>query len=186
MSPVLGIWASARPPVAATSFESIATVTVGSGAQSEIDFTSIPSDYTHLQIRGIARDSNSTTQQLRMRFNGDTGSNYTLHYLLGDGASASAGGSANTTHIQMVYCVALNSYTAFGGAVIDILDYKDANKYKTVRALAGYDRNGNDSYIALDSGVWRNTNAINAIKLYLTGANFAQYSSFALYGVKGA
>jgi len=185
--PILGIWASGAQPAAnATSFESIATVSVGSGGQSEIDFTSISSNYNHLQIRGIAKDSNSTTQQLRMRFNGDTGSNYTLHHILGDGASASAGSGTNTTHIQMVYCVSLNSYTAFGGAVIDILDYKNTNKYKTVRALAGYDRNGSDSYISFNSGLWMNTNAITSIKLFLTGANFSQYSHFALYGIKGA
>ena len=37
------------------SYESIATVTVGAGGTSTITFSSIPTGYTHLQIRGIAQ-----------------------------------------------------------------------------------------------------------------------------------
>jgi len=50
-----GIIGSAAPQVG--DFESIATVTVGAGGSSEINFTSIPSTYQHLQIRILSRDN---------------------------------------------------------------------------------------------------------------------------------
>jgi hypothetical protein len=69
---------------------------------------------------------------------------------------------------------------------MDILDYANTNKYKTVRTLSGYDLN-NATYGALRSysGLWMNTNAITSIKFYADGVNLAQYSQFALYGIKG-
>ena len=50
------------PPTLDTAgdFESIATVTVGSGGASSIEFTSIPGTYQHLQVRGLLRQSSSS------------------------------------------------------------------------------------------------------------------------------
>jgi hypothetical protein len=73
----------------------------------------------------------------------------------------------------------------FGTFIIDILDYANTSKYKTQRGLGGADLNGS-GYISFNSGNWRNTNAITSISLTpLYGSQFAQYSSFALYGIKG-
>jgi hypothetical protein len=74
---------------------------------------------------------------------------------------------------------------AFGAGVVDILDYKDTNKYKTVRNLTGVDMNGMGE-LGLISGLWRNTNAITSILFYPPANNIAQYSHFALYGIKSA
>jgi hypothetical protein len=71
----------------------------------------------------------------------------------------------------------------FGTFILDILDYKDTNKYKTARSLDGSDANGSGE-ISLRSGSWRNTAAITSITLTPTGTGIAQYSSFALYGIK--
>jgi len=79
------------------------------------------------------------------------------------------------------------SANCFGVVVIDILDYANTNKYKTTRALAGLDINAAGGFIALRSGNWRNTNAITTITLKPESSRiFAQYSQFALYGIKGA
>jgi hypothetical protein len=73
----------------------------------------------------------------------------------------------------------------FGSFVCDILDYRDTNKFKTIRTIGGFDNNGS-GVVSLRSGVYRSTNAITSIKLFNNpGNNFAQYSSCALYGVKG-
>jgi len=72
--------------------------------------------------------------------------------------------------------------SAFGTAVIDILDYANTNKYKTVRTLAGWDANGS-GLVSFWSGSWRNTNATTTITLLPNLGNWAQYSQFALYGV---
>ena len=186
MSPILGIYASANfrlPP----SYESIATVTVGSGGSANVEFTGISADYTHLQIRGILRESTGGYDQLYLQINSDTGNNYAKHALYGDGSTVTATGNATQNHIS-VAALPGSSQTAsvFGGSVIDILDYKNTNKYKTVRSLAGVDANGS-GYAWFSSGLWQNTNAITSIKIYSSSAaNLAQYSQFALYGIKGA
>jgi len=165
------------------SYESIATVTVGSGTAADITFTSIPSTYTHLQIRGIANKSSAGDVAMRMSFNSDTASNYTYHFLDGNGSSAIAGGTGNDL-FDVFYPISTTA-SIFSGVIIDILDYANTNKYKTSRVLAGTDLNGSGRF-GLKSGLWMSTSAITSIKLNPSSDNFAQYTQFALYGIKGA
>lgn len=176
-----------NPKVEFTAYDSISTVTVSSNV-STIDFTSIPNTYTHLQIRGIGRDNGVSGGGVNfgVRFNSDTGSNYTYHKLQGNGSAADAGGTGNTNQVYFADNIIQNGATAnvYSGFIIDILDYKNTNKHKTVRGLAGWDANGS-GYGGISSGVWRNTNAVTSINLVPSG-NFMQYTQFALYGIKGA
>lgn len=124
--PILGIFASAvTGGVSTTSFESIATVTVGSGGSSSVTFSSIPSTYTHLQIRGILRDQRATygNSGPLVQFNSDTGSNYSWHDIYGDGSSAVARGSANTVDMGSVGGAGGGApANDFGALIIDVLD----------------------------------------------------------------
>jgi hypothetical protein len=75
----------------------------------------------------------------------------------------------------------------YGGHIVDILDYANTNKYKTTRFIGGVETNASSqSYSNFGSGNWRNTNAITSIVLFPQSGTFAQYSSYALYGIKGA
>jgi hypothetical protein len=121
-----------------------------------------------------------------MQLNGNTGTNYAYHQLSGDGASATA--AAVTTNADMrVGRITGSTATSgnFGTGVIDILDYDNTNKNRTVRTLSGNEFNGSGT-ITLFSGLYQSTTAVTSIKLFSqTGANnFTQYSSFALYGIK--
>ena len=191
MSPILGIWASQNYPRITNSFESIATQTVGAGGASSVTFSSIPSTFKHLQIRFTGRStvSNVNDGYISIRFNSDSGGNYTfLHYLQGDGSSVSAG-ALYTSGWDNIYgsIAAGNNATAsvFGAGVVDILDYTNTNKYKVVRHLSGMDNNGAGK-IGLGSGNWNTTTAITSITLGANGfgSNWTQYSSFALYGIR--
>lgn len=157
-----------------SDYESIATITVGAGGSTSITFSSIPSTYSHLQLRIVANSGGD-----RLQFNSDTGTNYARHYILGNGTAASAGGTANTTY------AAVGDYTAtasfFPGTIIDILDYANTNKYKTVRSHTGFDNNTQGEAFQF-SGHWRSNSAISSITI--TGGTMAQYSTYALYGVK--
>lgn len=188
MSILPGIYASQiTGHLSTNSYESIATVTVGAGGQSSISFTSIPSTYKHLQIRAIDRSLRSNVNDNRyIGFNTDTTtSNYNAHALYGDGASAGAfqlsGVQTGFFSISDGATALANAYT---GLVIDILDYSNTSKNKTVRTLGGYDLNGSGQ-VFLTSSLWLSTAAINSIQLTSYYAGMAQYSSFALYGVKG-
>ena len=185
MTPMLGILASQiTGHLSTNSFESIATVTVGSGGQSSISFTSIPSTYKHLQLRCFAAGAGS--QRFGIRFNGDTGANYYSHFLYGTGSAAGAGAAASANTSNTIGASG-GTDTVFGATVTDILDYTNTNKNKTIRSLTGYDGNGNGLAV-LYSFLWSNTSTVTSLTLQASetySGNFAQYSSFALYGIKG-
>lgn len=166
-----------------TAYESIATVTVGSGGSSTITFSSIPSTYQHLQIRAISNHSSTGAASLFYQFNSDTASNYSAHYLQGSGSSVAAGSILST---YMYAGTGYGNTDIYHSLIMDILDYKDTNKYKTVRNLCGYDANGS-GYVELTSGSWRSTSAVTSISLYYEGSrNMDQYTKFGLFGIKGA
>jgi len=178
--PIPGIVASQiTGHLVTNSYESIATVT-GSGAS--VTFSSIPSTYKHLQIRMTASFTGSVGSGF-IAFNGDNASsNYSYHYLGGDGATVGAG--ALTSQNQ-------GKFTGFAGTtttvpnimVMDILDYANTNKYKTTRALYGNDANGG-GYVEFNSNNWRSTSAITSI--VLTPANSFNTNTYvSLYGIKG-
>ena len=161
-------------------FESISTTTL-TGTAATVTFSSIPSTYQHLQIRGWA--ASASTPRIYLRYNGDTASNYTYHFLEGNGSSASASAGANQTEnwLYINGFVAANNPAPF---IIDILDYKDTNKFKTIRSLHGNDNNSAGN-VALASGLWRSTAAISSIELRTSTSTFAANSIFALYGIRG-
>jgi hypothetical protein len=186
MSPILGILASQISGHLGGDFESISTVTVGSGGAASVTFSSIPSTYTHLQIRAHGMlTATSAAISFRVGTGGTpdlTTSNYYYHRLSGNGASATAGAGADI--LQSAW-VTGNSSTANPEVFItDILDYKNTNKYKTLRMLSGVDNNGSGE-IDLTSGLWKNTAAIDTIQLVPNTGNFAEFALFALYGIKG-
>lgn len=189
MAPILGIIASSNYTVSNTGdYYSITTVTVGSGGSAYIEFTSIPSTYTHLQIRTFQRDTGTPANMdnLYLQVNSDTGANYSYHRLIGTGSSVLATTDTNTSNLKVgLQPNAGITANAFGSSIIDILDYANTSKNKTFRTLVGSDTNDSNGNVSLFSGLWRNTNAITSIKIYPEANNFAQYSHFALYGIKG-
>jgi hypothetical protein len=182
--PVLGIVASQISGhlfAPSGAYDSIATTTVGGGGAASVTFSSIPSTYTHLQIR---LSGNAGSSDTFYRLNGDTGSNYIRHYLYGSGTSAAAGASLAQSSGSLGYIAVTADTNIFGAAVFDLLDYANTNKYKTTRSLTGYDNNGG-GLIVLYSGLWLNTAAVTSITVLPNTGNFNQYTSVALYGIKG-
>ena len=190
--PILGILASAQVgSISTNSFESIATVSLSGGSQASAAFTSIPSTYKHLQIRLIARTTATGATDggyMTVRFNdiATTAAYYGQHWLKGNGTTAAAGADGTATNLYMER-ISTGQQTAsvFGAGVIDILDYTDTNKNRVTRQLIGYDNNGSGT-IQFGSGMLLSTPAITKIELFPNAGSFAQYSHFALYGIKGA
>jgi hypothetical protein len=173
-----------------TSYQSIATFAVGAGGSASINFTSIPQTYKHLQVRYIAR--NTSTGYVNggatyMQFNGDTTVNYSFHDIRGDGTSATAysqpaSGGNNVMYVNGTAGSGSSNTLIYGVAIVDILDYTNTNKNKTIRVIGGQDTNG-AGMIDLDSGAWYSTSAVTSIQII--NGPFAQNSHFALYGIKG-
>jgi hypothetical protein len=166
-----------------SSYESIATAS-GTGSSGTITFSSIPQDYTHLEIRQISRVSVASSD-CNLRFNGDTASNYSWHRLMGSGSASSAAAGVSNTYIELP----ATSYSSllsntYGASVTSILDYANTNKFKTVRSLGGFEDNSS-GLVLFCSGNWRSTSAVTSISL-ITGSGFwTTDTRFALYGIKG-
>lgn len=171
----------------------IATVTISS-ATANATFSNIPQNYEHLQIRWSGKEESNGTSNwygLAATFNSDSGSNYNNHYL---GTYAVTGGGAQTTFADNSAQTYVNvsiigrgngDNITFGSGIIDILDYTNTNKYKTVRSLSGFIYNPTPNRLDFMSGMWRNTAAITSIGLSNAG-NFATGTTFSLYGIKRA
>ena len=179
--PILGIMASQISGhlwAPAGAYDALATVTLSASASSII-FAGIPSGYKHIQLRTMCFGSNNQ-ENLYIRFNNDTGSNYARHYLLGDGSSVSASNTVPDTG-----GVFSNTSTASAPyiSICDILDFASSNKNKTLRALSGRDTNGSGD-IALRSSLWNNTSAITSLNIYAGVGTLSSGTTVALYGVK--
>ena len=177
-----GLYGTGVPPVT-NSYESIQTVTVGSGGTSSVTFSSIPSTYKHLQIRGWLTTNTDGGSPI-MRFNSDSGSNYAAHWLTGNGSSAGAGNSTSATSMYFCGTAAGTSATYPMPFVVDILDYANTNKNSVIRSLSGRDSNGSGE-VGLYSGLWINTAAITTIEMQSAGRTIKEFSTFALYGIRG-
>jgi len=166
-------------------YESIATA-YGSGG-STITFSSIPSTYTHLQLRVIGKLSGSVGYgQAYVQFNGDTAANYSAHQLYGTGSSAASGATVSATKADVTTWFP-DSTTAnmFGASVTDILDYANTNKYKTIRVLGGFDTNNtNSGLVGLFSSSWRSTAAVSSMSI-TAASNFLSGTVFELFGIRG-
>ena len=186
--PILGIMASQISGhlwAPAGAYDSLATVTVGSTSVASIDFAGIPSGYTHLQRRTLARSNHIAQDGFKIQLNETTSSSYSYHYVGGNGASPYAGAASSTTFMQGTSFTGADAATnIFGVGVIDILDYTNTSKNKTLRSLGGFDSNG-AGVVEMWSGAYYLTPAITSIKLFtFAGVNFQPNSSFALYGVR--
>jgi hypothetical protein len=170
------------------AYEQISTV-YSTGAFAQIDFNSIPQTYRHLQLRIVARTTNSVQQSQTngMAINGNTtNGKYHGHSLTGNGSSvaSSASGFFNLA-FQIPFVPGANATAgAFGAQIIDFLDYSSTTKNKTIRAFGGYPPAGGNN-IGLFSNLFIDTGAITSIQYNFMGPNFAAGSRFSLYGVKG-
>ena len=163
---------------AGSTYTPIATTTLGS-AQTSISLSSIPSTYTDLVI--VASIGCVSPQQAYViRFNSDSGSNYSWTRLSGDGSTASSARGTSTTYIS---AFEIGSSTDFGVQLIHLNNYSNTNVFKT--ALV---RNSIATYHASAiAGLWRSTSAINSITLSSSGvANLVAGSTLTLYGIASA
>lgn len=176
----LGFWAVAGAGAAGgETFELISTA-YGTGSNNTVTFSSIPSYYKHLQIRMVVRSTTNDYVAKLTGFNGDTGSNYAFHRLIAGNGSIQATASSSQAYIWTA--IVRNAANIASTQIIDILDYANTSKNKTVRIFGGESQS--DSQVQLNSGLWLNTAAISSLSLVASG-NWTSDSRFSLYGIRG-
>ena len=167
----------------ANTYVKIATVTVGAGGATSMDFTSIPSTYTDLTVKICARTTNaSVNDNVSIRPNGNT-TNRSARRIYGTGGSVL---SDSLTDI-VVGNIAGSSATgnAFGNAEFYLPNYAGStNKSFSTDGVNEYDQ-ATGVNMSMVAGLWSSTAAITSLNLYSeAGANFVQYSTATLYGIK--
>jgi len=153
-------------------------VQVGSAGTGTVSFTSIPATYKHLQIR--ITTLGSTADDIAMKVNSNLG--LKTHWLRGNGTT----GASIINNPWPTYGLYISetgvSTTIPTPIIIDLLDYTATNKNKVTRILGGRDENGSGR-VWLASGLYDDLTAVSSITFI---SSFGQYSSIALYGIKGA
>jgi hypothetical protein len=165
---------------AGPTYEPINTTTVSGTSTSQIDFNSISSAYTDLVLvsnYGIS----ANLYGLRIRFNADTGSNYSDTILYGDGGSAASSRDTSATSI-ITSAVGVSNNVLNYNFICNIQNYSNTSTYKTalVRANAA-----NRETVAC-VGLWRSTSAITSVNVFVGSGYILSGSTFTLYGIEAA
>ena len=165
------------------TYVKIATTTISS-ASSAVTFSNLPQNYTDLYlVLSVRANSAPTSFGTGIRFNGDTGSNYSRTYTYGYGPSTGGGREVNQTRI--FYSSGTNTASQFNLIKIHLLNYSNSIAYKTVVA-----RNDDKADVTgMTSGVWRNSSAITSITITPYDDNstgFAVGTTFNIYGIECA
>ncbi len=170
----------------ANTFIKIASVTVGAGGASSIDFTSIPSTYTDLCVKFSARMSNSVNvvDDVALSLNGSTTS-FSMRRMFGNGSTTTSDtGGGNFNWVSQSPNTSATA-SVFGNAEFYISNY-NSSLYKSIGADSVSENNGTTAYAFIGAVLRSNTAAITSIGLTGYSSNFLQYSTATLYGIKNS
>ena len=152
---------------------STSTVTLGSGG-------TIPQTYTDLVV--VANYGISANfYGLRIRFNSDTGANYSDTTVYGDGSSATSSRDSSATSI-VTSAIGVSDSVLNYNFICNVQNYANTNTYKTaiVRANAA-----NRETVAC-VGSWRSNSAITSINIFVGSGYILPGTTFTLYGIANA
>lgn len=153
-----------------STYAPLATVTLSSSASS-VTFSSIPATYRDLVI--VCNFAGSTSTQMILRFNGDTGANYSGLFMSATASGVFSGSSGNFF---------TNLRTSRNITIMNVIDYSATNKHKTTLIRAG---NAEFGEVAGQVSRYANTAAITSVTLITNAGTLTSGSTFALYGIAG-
>jgi len=156
--------------MATPTYTALATTTL-SGTDTEVLFSSIPSGFRDLVL---VADANAAQSDLRLRINGDTGSNYNWLYAEGTGSGATSSSSSNQTSIGYFYVTTGQPFVS----VIQFMDYSATDKHKTLLLR----NNKNTERVSMIAGRWASTSAITSISLFTLPSGGYTSGTFSLWG----
>lgn len=192
MSPLLETFGFAsargwRVPSTGAAYELISTTLIATNTASlSFNVTGLNSTYKHLELRITARSNGAAADtSIQLRFNSDSGNNYSEHFLFGNGTTVGSLGNITQPQNQVfdITTGASEATSIFGAGIISILDPFSASKNKTIRNFTG--RVGSAKEVSLSSGAWYNTAAVTNIYLGCGLGSFISGSRFSLYGIRG-
>ena len=158
------------------TYEKIATTTLGS-SNNIVEFTSIGAGYTDLRL--VFVPLGTSTQNMNMTLNGDTGSNYSFTSIRGDGGAAYSSRATSASNINLTLGTSITT-TNPNLYEIDFFSYAGST-FKTFLNKYSADKNGSGNLGAM-VGLYRSTSAITSIT-FTAATNFAAGTTATLYGI---
>ena len=167
----------------------IYTQTVGAGGAATITFNNIPQTFTDLRLDISARSTNSGADNLRLKINNDSSTLYSQTALYGNGANAVSERLSSGSNVFILdyspggLTNALSTANTFSNFSAYISNYVGSN-FKSVISDIATENNSPTDFIrvTIGAGLYRGTSAITRLDVF-PFANFAQYSTFTLYGI---
>ena len=157
---------------AGNTYTAIATHTT-TGTVSNYTFSSIPSTYTDLVL--VVNDMGSDGSY-NIRFNGDTGSNYSSTFLYGESSGAFSARNSNVTAAPTVG-------RRPGNTIIQFQNYANSTTNKTFIARG----NASNHMVIATVSLWRSTASITSLTIAPEGSGtFAAGVTLSLYGIAAA
>lgn len=160
----------------AITYDKIASQSVSGSSTTNVTFSSISGSYTDLFFSINAKLAASNN--ISLRFNSDTASNYSYTYMFGSGSAASSGVATNTTYIYG----GSTSTADYDTHLININSYSNTSTNKTALIQSGVTTIGSSAWI----GMWRSTSAITSVDISFLGNIISAGSTFTLYGIMKA
>ena len=143
-----------------------------STSTSEIVFSSIPATYRDLIV--VFTGTGTISDNQRARFNGNTGSNYSVVFARGNGSTAT---SSSSTDTQFTFGEIDSSVVCTN--IMQIFDYAQTDKHKTILQRS----NDTTNSVFMYAGRWALTDAINTISIYPASGSYNIGATCSLYGI---
>lgn len=174
----------------AATYEPIATTTLGSSAAS-ITFSSIPGTYTDLRL--VLVSVTNAGSNLALRFNGDSGANYSGFFLVGQGSPS----ISYQRNIDSTYFYIANNTTAstFSNRpridIVDIFSYSNTSVNTSALFSTANEINHSTASIngvEIGAGSWKNTSAVTSIQILSNNGalTFSSGTTATLFGIQKA
>jgi hypothetical protein len=147
-------------------------------ATTTVTFSTIPAAYRDLIL--IINGSFASAASYTFRFNGDTGSNYSMVYAQAVHGGGITSGTISSTSLVVWAANNLVANTNFTN-ITQVMDYSATDKHKAVLNRNGGQQSAS-SFVNMSAGRWANTGAITSMAI-IGSANFNIGTTFSLYGI---
>ena len=164
---------------AGATYTPLASYTVSGTSTTSYNFNTISSAYTDLIL--IIQGSASAADNVYLRFNSDSTTNYSSTVLAGNGTTAT---SSRRSSFNAALIFDGGFSTTQATSISQIMNYANTTTYKTILT-----RNSDTAtYVNSEVSLWRATPAaISTVTVGLySGAYFVSGTTFALYGIAAA
>lgn len=153
------------------TYTQINSVTLAASSSS-VRFSSIPQNFRDIIL--VVDGTATLPTNINVRFNSDSGNNYSYVYAWSNGSSAESA-AATLSNISQ-----LGLGPSQGNSLLQVMDYSVTDKHKTCLVRANLSSNS----VQMAAERWANTSAITTLELFPAQGVINSGTTFTLYGIE--